>query len=73
MKGFGWPMQYSVFICDLSKSEKISLRLAVGELIDHTIDRIAIIDLGPVQGNGAQAFEFLGRRSLLPRAGPNIF
>ncbi len=46
VKGFGYALQYSVFICDLDKSELVRLKWAFGDLIAHAEDRVAIVDLG---------------------------
>lgn len=39
VKGFGYPLQYSVLVCDLDKSELISLKWSLGNLIAHDEDR----------------------------------
>lgn len=72
MKGFGLAFQYSVFICDLDVREKIDMRIELGQAIDHGEDRIAIIDLGPLDTSPDVLFEFLGRRSALPIRGPQV-
>lgn len=72
MKAFGYPLQYSVFLCDLDTVEKISLKLTLGEIINHGVDSVAIIDLGDVGSRGASCFEFLGPHAELPTGGPRI-
>jgi CRISPR-associated protein Cas2 len=67
MKGFGYPLQYSVFICDLSLSEKIMMREAVGEIMNQAVDSFAIVDLGDPEIRGVECFEFIGRMRPLPR------
>lgn len=66
LKGFGDPMQYSVFRCDLSRVEKFKMVERLTELILHTEDRVMIVSLGPVAGRGADAFEYLGRQDSVP-------
>jgi len=72
MKGFGYPLQYSVFLCDLDASEKILLRHAVGDLINHHEDSLAIVDLGDPGRRGIECFEFMGVVSPLPAMGSQI-
>jgi CRISPR-associated protein Cas2 len=72
MKGFGYPLQYSVFICDLDPSEKIQLREAVGDLINQHEDSVAIVDLGDPDRRGIECFEFMGVVSPLPKMGAQI-
>lgn len=72
MKGFGYPLQYSVFVCDLDNQEKLAMRLTVGAVIHHGMDSIAIIDLGETDVRGVERFEFMGVPPALPRSGPRI-
>lgn len=72
MKCFGYPLQYSVFICDLDAREKITMRQEVGEIINHRADSIAIVDLGDAEGRGQECFEFMGTNRGLPISGPQI-
>ena len=72
MKAYGWPMQYSVFICDLDFIELIELRTDLGAVIHHGKDSIAIIDLGHPDERGAKCFSFMGQSTPLPTRGPVI-
>lgn len=72
VKGFGWPMQYSVFICDIDPMEMIELKTALGAIIHHVIDSVAFIDLGDPGDRGVQCFSFMGDAPSLPTAGPVI-
>lgn len=72
MKGFGYPLQYSVFICDLDAIEKIGLRQAVGERMNQREDSVVLVDLGDPGSRGIECFEFMGVGPPLPRAGPTI-
>jgi CRISPR-associated protein Cas2 len=67
VKGFGYSLQYSLFICDLNDVEKLKLRAALGEAIRFTEDRVAIVDLGDAATRGMTCFEFMGVR---PRVRP---
>jgi CRISPR-associated protein Cas2 len=72
MKGFGWAMQYSVFVCDLTHVELFALRGAVGGLINHEVDNIALIDCGDPAERGRSSFSFLGPIPDLPTSGPVV-
>ena len=71
-KGFGWPMQYSVFICDLDGVERFALEGALCECIHQGLDSVAFIDLGDPSERGRQCFSFLGPAPKLPTTGPVI-
>ena len=72
MKGYGWSMQYSVFVCDLDAMELLDLKLDIGKVIDHRVDSVALIDVGPPAQRGKSCFEFLGSAPTLPVTGPVI-
>jgi len=60
MKGFGQPVHYSVFRCDLTLKGRVELVAVLTELIDADEDRIMIIDMGPTEGGVEGRIEFLG-------------
>jgi CRISPR-associated protein Cas2 len=60
LHGFGDPVQYSVFQCDLSDVERTLMKQVIGAIINHAEDRLMIVDIGPLDGRAALAFEFLG-------------
>lgn len=72
MKGYGWSLQYSVFICDLDTMELLAMRTDLGDIIHHTLDSIAIVDLGAPEERGSECFQFMGVASRLPASGPVI-
>lgn len=72
MKGFGWPMQYSVFICDLDRQEYLEMESRLGCVIHHGVDAIAMIDLGEPVERGRKCFSFMGQMPALPTSGPVI-
>ena len=72
IKDFGWPMQYSVFICDLDPVEMLMLKQEVGSAIHHSEDSVAFVNLGPPENRGSECFEFMGLRSSLPTSGPTV-
>jgi len=60
MKGFGEPIHYSVFRCNLTDKGKVELMVALTEIIKHDEDRIMIVDLGPLDGRIEDRIEFMG-------------
>ena len=72
MKSFGWAMQYSIFVCDLDSIELYALREAIGRIIHHQMDNVAMVDCGDPKDRGRSCFEFLGPMPELPTAGPVV-
>ncbi len=66
MCGFGDPLQYSVFQCALSDVELTLMRDAIGAIINQAEDRVMIVDVGPLDGRAATAFQFLGVQWQVP-------
>jgi CRISPR-associated protein Cas2 len=72
MKAYGESLQYSVFVCDISRAEKVAMQTDLGAVIDHTEDSIALVDLGQASGDGSLRFEFMGFHRPLPEPGPIV-
>jgi CRISPR-associated protein Cas2 len=72
MKGFGEPIHYSVFRCDLTAKGRVEMVVALSELIQHDLDRVMIIDLGPSDGRVTERIEFLGVHTTEPPRGAII-
>lgn len=72
VKSFGERLQYSVFLCDLTISEKITLKTQLRSVLDHQRDSIVFIDLGEAGVRGSSCFEFMGPSLPLPTDGPTI-
>ena len=60
MLGFGEPLHYSVFRCDLTSKGKVEMAAALDDLINPEEDRVMIIDLGPNDGRVMERIEFMG-------------
>lgn len=71
VRGYGDAMQYSVFICDLDAREKSAMEADLLRIIDHRVDRVAIVRLG--LGGDASPFQFLGPPPAPPFDGPMIY
>lgn len=68
MLGYGDPVQFSVFECELSRKEIAIMKSDLSGILNWGEDRILIADLGPAEG-GRRA-EYLG--AALPRAGREV-
>lgn len=68
LKGYGEALQYSLFRCVLTPPQRSRLRNDVWPLVDHSTDRILLIDLGCDDGRAASALESWGK----PLADPAV-
>lgn len=66
VQGYGERIQYSVFRCELSGAELVTLRVDLADEIHHTEDQVLFIDLGPVDGRGGNVISALGRAYVEP-------
>lgn len=62
MLGFGDPLQYSVFVCDLSVAERLLMEDALTRVVKLPDDWVHIIDLGPARGRAVKRIRSLGSR-----------
>ena len=69
MQGYGYALQYSVFVCDLSSAEKIGLKSALRDIIHFTKDQVVFVDFGRPEKRGTDCFEFMGIHPNLPTSG----
>ena len=69
MEAHGERLQYSVFVCDLSRTELMHLRAASEDIMNLGIDSVVIIDLGDVS---EARFTFVGHHDPLPQRGDQI-
>lgn len=72
LKGYGDHLQYSVFRCDLTASQRQWLLGDLESLIHHREDRVMIVDIGPVGPGVEGRFQFLGRSIPPPSDEPVI-
>ncbi len=73
--GVGDPVQYSVFRCELSKSEKIILESKLIPVMNQNEDRVMFINLGPAGSVQSvdERLEWLGKPLLvMPERKPFI-
>ncbi len=43
---YGRRLQYSLYACALTRTQRINLRIAVGNVVDAAVDSVIILDLG---------------------------
>ncbi len=60
MCGFGDPVQYSVFRCELSPTERQLMKEALWDILNWGQDRVMLVDLGPAGARGDECVEFWG-------------
>ena len=72
-KRYGDPLQYSVFVCDLTRAEKTLLRAALIDEIDQGVDSIAIFDLGPAAQRAIECVDYLGVARDVGVVGPHVW
>ncbi len=65
-KTYGYPLQYSLFVCDLEGVQLVNLERDLSIVISHREDRISIFDLGPPRGRGVECVRQLGLPQLIP-------
>jgi CRISPR-associated protein Cas2 len=72
-KDFGDPLQYSVFVCDLTRVELLALKRALLEEMHLDQDSVGIFELGPPKGRGLECVEFIGTHRDLPGDGAAVW
>ncbi len=72
VRSHGDRLQYSVFLCDLTRIEKLDLMSGLREVLNQHADSVVFIDLGEPDRHGSAAIEFMGTSLPLPRNGPTI-
>jgi CRISPR-associated protein Cas2 len=61
LRNWGDHLQYSVFECQLNAADLSRLKGELKAIINHGLDQILIIDLGPAAGRGDRVIEALGQ------------
>lgn len=66
--GYGDPLQYSVFVCDLSPVERVLMEEAVRQVVELPEDSVVVIDLGPAEGVARYRIRELGQKRVVERS-----
>jgi len=61
LKGYGEHVQLSVFRCELTHRALVELRARLGGIINHDVDQVLFVDVGPEEGRGMSSISALGR------------
>jgi CRISPR-associated protein Cas2 len=72
MLGYGDPLQYSVFLCELSETEAALMEGALLRVVQASVDSVLIVDLGPASGLAQQRIRTLGTAQLPQRRGFHV-
>lgn len=62
LRGYGDPVQLSVFYCELSHRDLVELEGYLRQVIHSRCDQVLIADLGPARGRGLESMKTLGRQ-----------
>ncbi len=61
LRDFGDPVQYSVFECQLTRTDLTRCRHLLSEIIHHGEDQVLFVNLGPADGRGERVIAAIGR------------
>ena len=61
MRAWGDHLQFSVFECRLTRSELVTLRAELAEIIHYDDDQVLFVDLGPAGARGDRVITALGK------------
>ena len=61
MRDFGDHLQYSVFECQMTRTDLARCRHLLGEIIHHGEDQVLFVNLGPSEGRGDRVIGAIGK------------
>lgn len=61
LRNWGDHLQYSVFECQLNRTDLVRLRAELTEIIHHDDDQVLFVDLGPSEGRGDRVITAMGK------------
>jgi CRISPR-associated protein Cas2 len=61
MRGYGDHLQFSVFECQMTAMDLTRCRNELSELINHDLDQVLFVNLGPAEGRGERVITALGK------------
>ena len=61
LRNWGDHLQYSVFECQLNRTDLVRLRAQLTEIIHHDDDQVLLVDLGPSEGRGDRVITAMGK------------
>jgi len=70
---WGDALQYSVFVCDLTRSEQVAFVDALAAVVDRDVDSVTLFDLGKVDAlDRVTPTVQIGPSPQLPGGGPTV-
>ena len=72
-KDFGEPLQYSVFVCDLTEIELLDMKRELLEEMNTREDSVAVFDLGAPATRGIECVDFIGVKRPLTDEVPRVW
>lgn len=61
MRSYGDHLQFSVFECQLTPMDLARCRDALSRIINHDLDQVRFVNLGPAEGRGDRVITALGK------------
>ncbi len=61
MRNYGDHLQYSVFECQWTATDLARCRAELGTVINHELDQVLFVNLGPAEGRGDRVIAALGK------------
>jgi CRISPR-associated protein Cas2 len=61
MRNYGDHLQYSVFECQFTSMDLTRCRGELSGVIDHSVDQVLFVNLGPAEGRGERVITALGK------------
>jgi CRISPR-associated protein Cas2 len=61
MRGYGDHLQFSVFECQMTPMDLTRCRNELSEIINHDLDQVLFVNLGPAEGRGDRVITALGK------------
>lgn len=68
-EAFGFRLNYSVFLCDLSAVELARLEGKLRDVVDHRVDSVLMVDLGPLGATTDRRLRWLCGGVEIPESG----
>lgn len=65
-RGYGERIQYSVFRCHMTPTERVTLQARLRDLIHFEEDQVLFVDLGPLDGRAAKCITAMGKPHVPP-------
>lgn len=60
-EAYGYRLQYSVFLCDLTETQRVRLERDLRDVLNLAVDHAMLIDLGPPGRHSRHRFRWLSQ------------